>query len=174
GGVAGAALALLGATQPWFTVRGMSFGALAVGADIAAPSVTALSVAGLALVGAVAIANTVVRRVLAAIQLLLGLGVLIVTVRALMDPITAVLPTVSTATGVAGSDSLAALVGSVDGSVWPWFSLAGGAVLMLTAAWTFMTARNWPGSGSKYGGQAIVKSPVSDWDALSDGADPTD
>lgn len=174
GGVAGAALGLLGVTQPWFTAEGDSFGSLAVGADVAAPSVTALSVAGLALVGAVAIANTVIRRVLGVVQLLLGAGVLIVSIRALLDPISAVLPAVSSATGVAGSESVAALVSGVVASAWPWFSIAGGVVLAVTAVWTLVTASHWPNSGSKYGGAATTKSPVSDWDALSDGADPTD
>ena len=87
GGVGGAALVLLATTQPWFTAHGEQFDPVDVAADVAAPSATALAVAALALVGAVAIANTGVRRVLGLVQLLLGIGVAVVTAGALGDAV---------------------------------------------------------------------------------------
>lgn len=173
GGIAGAGVSLLATTQPWFTARGDGFAPLAVGADVAAPSVTALAVAGFALVGAVAIANVLVRRILSPIQLLLGVGVGVVTARALGDPVAAVLPAVSASTGVAGSRSVVELVTGIDVSLWPGLALVGAAVLIATAVWTFATAPSWPASGSKYGGVDSTPTRASDWDALSDGADPT-
>jgi len=174
GGIAGAGVSLLATTQAWFTAHGAGFGVIEVGADVAAPSVTALAVAGFALVGAVAIANTLVRRILGVVQLLLGIGVALVTVRALLDPVSAVAPAVSSVTGVGGSHSVAGLIASVDVVFWPTFALVGAVILVATALWTFLTAPNWPRSGSQYGGTDSTPTRASDWDALSDGADPTD
>lgn len=174
GGVAGAALLLLATTQPWFKAHGEEFGTLDVSSDVAAPSITALAVAALALVGAVAIANTLVRRFLGIIQFLLGLGAVAVTATALADTVAAIVPAVSTATGIGGSDSAAAIITGVDVSLWPWIAIAGAGILMLTGAWTLATAGSWPASSSKYDAGDTTRGPASDWDALSEGADPTD
>lgn len=175
GGIAGAALTLLALTQPWLGVHVAGTDALAVGADVAAPAVSALAVASLALVGAVAIANTALRWILAAIQIVLGLGVVFATLSALSDTVGAAIPAVSGVTGISGETSVRELVTAVDVALWPWLAIAAGGILMLTGAWTAMTARSWPGSGTKYGGTATVGSTptVSEWDALSEGADPT-
>ncbi|MBX3093549.1 MAG: Trp biosynthesis-associated membrane protein [Cryobacterium sp.] len=175
GGIAGAALALLSLTQPWLSAHVADTDPLAVGADVAAPAVSALAVASLALVGAVAIANTAVRWVLGAVQLLLGLGVVFATVTTLHDTVGAAVPAVSSVTGISGETSVRELVTGVDVALWPWLAIVAGGILMLTGVWTVMTARSWPGSGTKYGGTATAGSApaVSEWDALSEGADPT-
>lgn len=173
GGVAGAAVVLLAATQPWFTAHG-EFGSADVGTDIAAPSVTALAVAGLALVGAVAIAGTLVRRLLGVVQLLLGLGIVVVSVSAVADPVRAVVPAISAVTGVGGADSVASLISDIVVAAWPWVAMAGAGILILTGAWTLATAAGWPAPGSKYEATDAAKSPANDWDALSEGTDPTD
>lgn len=175
GGIAGAALTLLSLTQPWLGVHVAGADALAVGADVAAPAVSALAVASLALVGAVAIANTVLRWVLGAVQLLLGLGVVLATSSTLGDTVGAAIPAVSSVTGISGESSVREIVTGVDVALWPWLAIAAGGILVLTGAWTLVTARSWPGSGTKYGGTETAASAptVSEWDALSEGADPT-
>lgn len=176
GGVAGAGLALLSLTQPWLEARVTDVGSVLVGADVAAPAVSALAVASLALVGALAIANTVVRWILSGIQLLLGAGIIVATIGVLADTAGASLAAVSAVTGVSGDASVRAVIASVDVALWPWVAVAAGAVLILTAVWTAFTARSWPGAGAKYssGSAAPSTSTVSEWDALSQGSDPTD
>lgn len=174
GGLAGAGLALLATTQPWLTAHGDSFGSLAAGADTVAPSVTALAVAALALVAALAIANLAVRRVLAIVQLVLGLGVAAATLRALIDPVTALIPAVTEATGIAGNESVVSLTSRVDTSLWPSIALVGAGILILTAVVTLVFAARWPGSSPKYGPTATGQPVVNEWDALSNGTDPTD
>lgn len=174
GGLLGAGLALLAATQPWLTAHGDTFGTLDARADTVAPSVTALAVAALALVGALTIANPVLRRVLAIVLLVLGIGVVAAIVKVLLDPVSALIPAVSEATGIAGHESVAALITTVEISFWPTLTIVAGGILILAALFTLVTSSRWPRSSSKYGPTGSPDAVVNEWDALSDGTDPTD
>src|SRR5690606_535570 len=131
-GLGGAGLALVGGNQPWLAAHVEAVGSLPVGADVAAPAVSALAVAGLALVGAVAIANTAARWVLGAVQSALGVGIVAQTVSAILDTVGSTIPVVSGATGISGDDSVRALVTSVDVAAWPWLAIGAGVILVLT------------------------------------------
>lgn len=123
----------------------------AVGADVEAvrdapTAILAVGLAELALVGAVAIAGPVFRVVLGVLAALLGVCVVLVVV-----------------------------VTGEWGSVWPVLAVVGGVLFVLGGVFVAVTGRSWPAGGRKYsrtrmsGGDA-----VADWDALSEGHDPTD
>ncbi|WP_085367715.1 Trp biosynthesis-associated membrane protein [Leifsonia sp. NCR5] len=152
--VVGSGLALLASTQTWFTVHltdvAEHTATLAVPGSAAAPALTALSLAGLALAAALAIAGPAFRIVLALLGLLLGASVLISSISALADALRASTATITMATGVAGSASIARLVDTVAAEFWPGVAVAGGVVLVLASAAVVVTNRLWPGSSRKY------------------------
>lgn len=152
--VVGSGLVLLASTQPWFVVHltdvGEHSATLPVPGSAAAPALTALSLAGLALAAALAIAGPLFRTVLAVLGVLLGVSVLISAGSAIGDALRASSTAITTSTGVAGTASIARLVDSVETAVWPWFAVAGGVILLLAAAAALVTSRLWPGPSRRY------------------------
>lgn len=152
--VVGSGLALLGSTQTWFAIRltdtASHASTVSVPGSAAAPALTALALAGLALTAALAIAGPVFRIVLALLGVLLGVCVLISAGSALADPLTASSATITTATGVAGPASIARLVHTVGAEPWGWVAVAGGVLVLLASAAVVVTSRLWPGSSRKY------------------------
>lgn len=172
------AIVLFAWTQPWFTLTLTDGSAILVAGDVAAPALTALALSGLALAGALTIAGVVFRVILGVLQSLLG--ALIVTSAALVlaDPVAAGAPAITASTGVTGAESLRALVGSVFMSALPATALGAGVVLIVVGALTVVFARRWPTASRRYqAGQSEMggtePSAIGDWDALSDGRDPT-
>ncbi|GAA3745422.1 hypothetical protein GCM10022239_21340 [Leifsonia bigeumensis] len=182
--------ALLAWSQPWFvaTLGGASatHPPIPAGGDVAAPAVAALALAGLAGVGAMAISGRVFRIVLALLQVLVGGCIVLSASLALLSPVSAVEPLVTTATGIAGHEAVSALVAAVPATAWPFVAFVAGLLLAVLGLSIVVTGRVWPGSSGRYqpvrfeaadaaadprpaGGEHAV----SDWDALSGGADPT-
>lgn len=184
-GVLFSAAALLAWSQPWFvaTLGGESatHPPIPAGGDVAAPAVAALALAGLAGVGAMAISGPILRVILAILQVLVGGGIALSAVLAMLEPVTAVEPLVTAATGIAGSAAVTALVTAVPATVWPAVALASGLLLAMLGMVIALTGRAWPGSTRKYQpgrfgpaeSGAGPERTVSDWDALSEGGDPT-
>lgn len=184
-GVVLSAAALLAWSQPWFiaTLGGDSATHPPIPApgSVAAPAVAALALAGLAGFGAMAISGPIFRFILAVLQLLVGGSIALSAALAVSSPITAVGPVVTAATGIAGEPAVARLIAGVSATPWPWVALAAGALLALLGIAIVLTGRSWPGSTRKY--QPVRFAPgesaggseraVSDWDALSEGGDPT-
>jgi hypothetical protein len=145
---------LLAATQTWFSVAltdtAEHEATIAVAGSAAAPALTALALAGLALTAALAIAGPVFRIVLALLGVLLGGSILFSAGSALADPLRASSSAVTTATGVAGQESVHRLVQSVTTSLWPWTAIVGGVLLVLGSAAVVVLSRLWPGSSRKY------------------------
>ncbi|WP_349864619.1 Trp biosynthesis-associated membrane protein [Leifsonia sp. WHRI 6310E] len=152
--VVGSGLTLLSATQTWFSVHltdvGSHVGILGVPGSTAAPALTALALAGLALTAALAIAGPIFRIVLALLGVLLGVSVLISAGSALADALRASSSVITTATGVAGEASIRRLVDAVDVQFWPWLAVVGGALIVLANAAVIVFSRLWPGSSRKY------------------------
>ncbi|GIT80325.1 hypothetical protein LLS1_19940 [Leifsonia sp. LS1] len=152
--VAGSGLALLAATQTWFGVHltdvARHVSVLSVPGSTAAPALTALALAGLALTAALAIAGPVFRIVLALLGVLLGVSVLISAGTALGDALRASSSAITTATGVAGTASVRRLVDQVDVQFWPWLAVVGGALIVLASAAVVVLSRLWPGPSRKY------------------------
>jgi uncharacterized membrane protein (TIGR02234 family) len=152
--VLGSGLALLAATQPWFAVR-LSDAAnhsatITVAGSVAAPALTALALAGLALTAALAIAGPVFRLVLGLLGILLGVSVLISAITAMSDAVRASASAITGATGVAGDASVRRLVHAVDTQFWPWLAVVAGVVIVLASAAVIVFSRLWPGPSRKY------------------------
>jgi uncharacterized membrane protein (TIGR02234 family) len=123
----------------------------------AAPALTALALAGLALVAALAIAGRLIRIVLGVLGLIIGASVLLSALTAVTDPVQAAAPAVTAATGVAGHVSVAHLVARLDTSIWPWFAVVGGALVVLCNLVVLITSSRWPGPSKRY--QAVRFEP---------------
>ncbi|SMH39176.1 trp region conserved hypothetical membrane protein [Rathayibacter oskolensis] len=194
-----AALELTSSTQPWFTlvlVAATGDGErLEVAGTVAAPALSALALAGLALAAALAIAGPAFRIVLGLLQIVLGGSVVLAASTALGDPVRAGSSLVTGATAIAGQESVAALVDSSSSTAWPVVALVAGALTSLVGIVVLVTVRRWPDArrkrasrfvpadGSGHGGTAEPAvdaadgerpiDPVVSWDELSRGDDPT-
>ena len=118
-GVLVAGLALLAWTQTWFALTLDGGQALAVTGQAAAPALSALGLACLALVGALSIAGRGVRVALGILETAIGAAITVVAVGALAAPIAASAPTITETTAVSGPQSVAALVTSLSVEPWP-------------------------------------------------------
>jgi uncharacterized membrane protein (TIGR02234 family) len=181
-----AGVIMLAWTQTWFTVRLHAGAAVTstVSADGAAvvPQYTALAIASLALFLAMTIAGRVLRIVLAAVEILLGLGVVVSGITALRDPIAAARGAVGEVAGVSDLGAVRGVVSSVSVSPWPAVGIAGGVLAVLLGVVVIVVQRAWPGPSRKYGAATaaaaraaapVQRDAVVDWDDLSAGVDPT-
>jgi uncharacterized membrane protein (TIGR02234 family) len=178
------AIALLAAlifadwSQTWFTltVQGKPF---PVSGQVAGSALSALALASLALIAALAIAGRFFRVVLGVLLALLGVCVVAVSAFAIGNPVVAATSAITKATGVAGTQSVAKLVTATSVTAWPVVAIVLGVLLTLLGLAIAPTARSWPDSGRKYTrsrlttADAEAQDPVSEWDALSEGDDPT-
>ena len=193
--IVGAGLALLSWSQTWYALvlessagGGASGDAIAVPGSIASPALAALGLAGLALVAALAIAGPGIRIVLGVLEVLLGGSIVLAASLSIGDPVAAVSPAVTDATGVAGSAPTASLVAEVTPTFWPTVGVVAGVILILAGVLVLATGMRWPASSRRYRGARLdqagaaageTTSPASDraiddWDELSRGDDPTD
>jgi uncharacterized membrane protein (TIGR02234 family) len=172
--VVGAGLALLASTQPWITVQlaaaANHSGDVVVQGSAAAPALTALSLAGLALAAALAIAGPIVRIVLAVFGVLIAVSITLSVGIALGDPVQAAASAITGASGVSGGTSVARLAKSVDVSIWPWVAILGGIVIAAASVAVVVTSRRWPGPSRRY--QAVRFEDAAESDR--DPADSTD
>lgn len=204
----GAALAMLASTQDWFSLTlvpaaGHS-GAVTLQGSAAAPALTALALAGIALAAALAIAGRIGRIVLGVLGILVGVCVLISAISALDDPVGTAASAVTSATGIAGRASVDRLVQSAQTELWGWLAVAGGVIMILASAAVPLTGRLWPDSSRRFqavrfeqttaipdeDGAEVRNAPVTarrsdapqnsrdvaidSWDELSRGSDPTE
>ncbi|MFH8249805.1 Trp biosynthesis-associated membrane protein [Microbacterium sp. B2969] len=181
------ALGVISSTQTWLTVI-LADGAehaLPVPGASAIPVLAPLSLAVLALGGALSIVGLVLRYVFGALTVIIAvvLGFLTAQV-AFAPPIAAVTATVTTATGITGAEAVAALVLRIETTAWPYAALAGWVVLLAAGLFTLATGRRWRGSSRRYqkdaataatGGSAASRphDAIDSWDDLSRGDDPT-
>ncbi|QNO36366.1 Trp biosynthesis-associated membrane protein [Protaetiibacter sp. SSC-01] len=178
-----AGLVFLAWSQPWFTLTLVASSGdpapLEVRGDVAASALAPLALTVLAIVAALALAGPVLRTVFGVLEALVGASVVAVTIVSLGDPVQASASAVTDVTGVAGSDSVAGLVSGVAVSVWPGTAIVFGILIAITGAFVAVTARRWPVSGRKYSrtriepAESAASDPVAEWDALSEGDDPT-
>ena len=185
--VVGSGLALLAATQTWFSIRltdtANHSATISVAGSVAAPALTALALAGLALTAALAIAGPVFRIVLALLGILLGASVLVSAITAVSDAVRASASAITSATGVAGDASVRHLVHSVETQFWPWLAVVAGVVIVLASAAVVVFSRLWPGPSRKYQtrfagedgrpAEEVVAEAAEDDDTSADAADDT-
>lgn len=181
----GSGLTLLASTQTWSTLhlRAVANHAapVTVQGSAAAPALTALALAGLALAAALAIAGRLVRILLGVLGLIIGASVLLSALTAVTDPVQAAAPAVTAATGVAGHTSVAHLVSRLDTSIWPWFAVVGGALVVLCTLGVLVTSSRWPGPSKRYqavrfeaAGQPHTEADAGEDTAADAGADAGD
>ena len=141
----------------------------------------ALSPVAIALVAAalaLTIAGPIFRRVLGALVALLGVGMIALTANVIASPLGAVSGRITELTGIAGGASTNMVVWS-QLSVWAWVSLAAGVLAVLLGLVIIIFGGRWVAGGRKYDTAGAAAAPaggtdrISDWDALSDGDDPT-
>lgn len=178
GGLAASGLVLVSWTQPWFVLSLTTGQSIEVAGDVVAGGLAALGLAGLALGAALAIAGRVFRVILGLLEVAIGGLVSLSALLAVLDPIGASGSAITTATAVSGGESVRALVESVSSTAWPVIGVVLGVLCMLLGFAVVLTSPRWPVSSRKY--QAVRfeqdsddRSPVGDWDALSEGRDPT-
>ena len=168
-------LILLSWTQLWFTVSLDGGQQLEVPGQSAAPALSSLALAALALSAALAIAGRVLRVVLGVVAAGIGALAIAAATTAMLDPVTASAGVVTDATALAGAETIRSLVVALAATGWPWLTVAGGALALAVGVLVVATAHRWPGPTRKYettsdtdgGGTAGA------WDALSGGSDPT-
>ncbi|QTX04634.1 Trp biosynthesis-associated membrane protein [Agromyces archimandritae] len=184
--IAAAGLGLLAWSQPWFTLvlddGPWPADPVGVAGAIASPAVSALSIAGLALAAALALAGPVIRIVLGVLGLLLGGCLVLAAGMSLGEPATAVSRAVTEATGVAGTQTRD-LIAAVDATAWPSVAIAAGILMAAASVFIVVTARRWPASARKYrtarfsedvDDRSAKDRAVDDWDELTRGDDPTE
>ena len=193
--ILGSGLALLSWSQAWYELELAdaatgSSDAIAVPGSVASPALAALGLAGLALAGALAIAGPGIRIVLGVLELLLGGCVLLAAGISLGDPVAAVAPAVTDATGVSGSGPTAELVAAATATAWPTVAVAGGGLRVIARNAELVTGTRWPASSRRYRGARLAEADeprsagdreraasdraIDDWDELSRGDDPTE
>ncbi len=176
GGIVLSGSILLAWTQQWFAVLLAAGQELAIAGDVAAPALSALALSGLVLAGALALAGPVFRLVLGGLEAAIGALVITSAAIALANPLAASAETISSATGVGGDESIATLVSAVVVTAWPVVTLSLGVLLTALGVMVVATSRRWPISSRKYTAARLETAEgtaVDDWDALSDGRDPT-
>ncbi len=175
------ALTLTAWTQPWFGLTLASGQKLSVAGQVAAPALSALGLAALALAAALSIAGRIARYVLGVLQIVIGVLVVGSTVAALSSPVSASAATITAAVGESGAVAVAALVASVSVSGWPYLAVVFGVLSAAVGIVMLVTARRWPVATRRFESSAAgagaasgaAVSPADSWDALSDGRDPT-
>ncbi len=179
------AIALLAWTQPWVEVQLLDGRTVTVAGDIAAPALPALALAMLALVAALALAGRVFRIILGLLLSLLGAAIATSAALALAQPVTAAAPAITELTGIEGPDSVAALVAGTAVTPWPGVALVVGVLGVLVGILIAALSGRWPQRTRRYDAVRLETADPSDapaagrdrfddWDALSDGRDPTD
>ncbi|TAL45725.1 MAG: hypothetical protein EPN91_01615 [Salinibacterium sp.] len=164
-----ASLVLLAWSQPWFELTLDGGQKLEVAGQRAVPALSALGLAGIALVAVLSIAKQVLRVVLGTIQAAIGLLVVTTALTAASAPLVASANLVTQVTGVSGAHSVAALVARLTETPWPFVAVGAGALLALTGIAVALTASRWPAATRKYD----ATRPRDPWDSLSHGDDPT-
>ncbi|BDZ50647.1 hypothetical protein GCM10025867_28880 [Frondihabitans sucicola] len=183
GGLALAGIGLLTYTQTWIQIHASSpqGGTVSVAAagSQAAPALSALSFAGLALFGAITIAGPVFRVILGALAFVLGGSIVLSAVLAVSDPIGSSATAITKVTGVDGKESVKGIVLTHSLTAWPWVSLVAGVALAVLGVFVIVTSKRWPASTRRYQAIRVVDpnapaDPVATWDTLTTGIDPTE
>lgn len=169
------ALTVLSSTQTFATAVVTSERApVVVAGSAAAPSLAPLGIVALALGLALTIAGRVARVVLGVVLVLLGAGIVAAAVPNVVSDAAGTQAAVTAVTGVVDSS---AFIVSRSGTLWPLLGLVAGALAALLGLAVLIRSPRWATGGRRFRAEAPVVAatdPISEWDALSRGSDPTD
>ncbi|GAA4743289.1 hypothetical protein GCM10025783_13550 [Amnibacterium soli] len=172
--LAGAA-AVLASTQPFASaVITGTRAPVVVAGQAAAPSLAPLGIVALALGIALTIAGRVARVVLGVLLVLLGAGIVAAAFPNVVDDSVGTRGAITAVTGVT---DVAGLVVSRSGTAWPVVAVAAGVLAVLLGLAVLVRSRRWTTGGRRFRAEtpAVQRTdPISEWDALSRGSDPTD
>jgi uncharacterized membrane protein (TIGR02234 family) len=159
-------------------------GTSAVSAEgsVAAPGLVGLALVVLAAVIAAMVTGTVVRRLVLGAGVLAALGALALSLRAVLTPEAVLGPVAASTVGRSGS-----LPVEAEATGWAIAGAVAAAVMALITLLALVSSSRWPAPTRKYeraGEDGTTDSPAatgqrgervrSDWEALSEGHDPTD
>ena len=179
-----ASLGLLASAQVWVRLELLPGAATVEALDVTGQdmnaAVTLISLAVLAAVLVLTIAGKAFRRVIGVLIALLGVGLALTGMREPLEGASTKLEEVS---GISG-DAQAALLNSMTVTSWPGVTIGIGALLVLVGIAVTVLSPRWKQGGRKYEAASEVQRKrvpgaatgdrISDWEALSDGDDPTD
>lgn len=188
----GGGIALIASTQTWLdvTVRGTTGAPLPVPGASALPLLAPLSLAALALGLALSIIGIVLRYVFGVLAVAIGAVLAAGAIRiAIERPVDAVAAPVTESTGLAGMETIRALVAEITATPWPALTAVAAVVIAAGGGLAVATAHRWSGAGRRYrtgapasgataGGAAASTGSrphdaIDSWDDLSRGDDPT-
>lgn len=187
-------LALISSTQSWVTIElapGIAAqGELAVSGQQLSPPLAPLALALAALAVALTIAGRVFRLVLGVLAALLGIGVAASAIGVIQAPLAAAVAKVTELTGIGGIEATGpGVIAASHLAVWAPITVAAGVFGALLGLAVLVWGRGWAAAGRKYetvhenaaadqaaenSAAVVTHDRISDWDALSDGADPSD
>ena len=183
-----AGVLLLSATRNWIRFELVEGAAtvthLEVSGQVAATGILPISLALLAIAVTLSIAGRAMRVVLGALIVLLGAWVSFSSFQPISGGTAALVRTAATelssVTGLGPSEHDAAVAGASP-SAWPAVAGCFGVLVIVIGVVAILRGRTWKAAGQKYtsGSRAHSRSQnggsdrISDWDALSDGADPS-
>lgn len=184
--VLAAVVALLSSVQTWVDIKFFSGVAsvesLATTGQDLSPALTLIALAGLASALVLTIAGPVFRRIIGVLIVLLGAGLTAIAVLTLANPLGGARGSIETVTGISG-EAQYGLVRATVVTAWPTIAALCGFVLVVAGLWVVIFGARWKSGGRKYeSGENTGRSAqresgrsdrISDWDALSDGDDPT-
>lgn len=180
-------LALLASVQIWIHIAflpGVStVERLVIPGQKVSSALTLIALAVLASALVLTIAGTMFRRVLGVLLVLLGGGLGMIATSTIVSPLESARSQVEKVSGISGAGQ-AALLDSIAVTVWPAVMIGIGVAIALTGVLVTVLSGRWKAGGRKYEASAArtpakkrtTEEPdrISDWEALSDGDDPTE
>jgi hypothetical protein len=175
GGLVAGAGAVLASTRTFATtvVSGVRDPVVVAG-QAAAPALAPLGIVALALGIALTIAGRAARVVLGVVLVLLGSAIVAAGLPSVLDPSAGTSSAIVTATGVT---DFAPFVVSRSSTAWPILAVVSGVLAGLLGLVVLIRGHRWSTGGRRYRADLPVTrstDPISEWDALSRGSDPTD
>jgi uncharacterized membrane protein (TIGR02234 family) len=165
----GAGLELFAVTRDWVQARVSGGGDVAVSGSTAAGVVTALAWVVAAGAVALTLARPRARRPVALVVLAAAVGSAAATAAVLADPVGALRPAVTSATGTTTAE-----LSRVTATPWPWVALVAAALVGAATVVAFRSAGRWATPSRRYESAGTSASDVRDaWQALDRGEDPT-
>lgn len=183
----GAALLLVASTQVWADFRLVPGSAtvsdVAVTGQQSAPALMPIGIALIAASVTLSIAGRVLRLVIALVSALLAGGVAVLCIRRVFGSSSELVASagapLSEVTGLGASDH-AGLVAEAHLTIWPAIAAAAAVFIAIVAVVVAVVGGSWATGGRKYDSAprpdtgAGRTDRISDWDAISEGHDPSD
>lgn len=179
------AIALISSTQTWMTVvlDDGAAEALPVSGSSAIAVLAPLSLAALAVGGALSVVGLVLRYVFGALTVVIALLLGSIVWQAATEPGTVhVSAAVTEATGISGQAAVSELVSGITLTPWPAITVAACVVLLLAGVTALTTAHRWGAASRRFRTESETPAGAStsrphdaidSWDDLSRGEDPT-